>query len=290
MISGPAMNAVTKTNNLPAKTSLPDKIWVGRSFSRAAQTYDRVAALQRQVGEELIARLANNMPAPGAMLDLGAGTGHGTALLAERFPAADLFAVDIALGMLQAFKQKPGLVDKALRICGDGEALPLRSRSIDLVFSNLAMQWLPDLPTMLTEFSRVSRPGGLLLFSTFGESTLCELRAAWAKADSHTHVNAFASTQTIAEALRNAGFADIAMETEYHNIAYPSVDAILRELKNLGAHNVNHNRPRHLTGKGVFRNMVEAYSTAMNGKGIKASFEIIYGQARLNNSPNVGGD
>ena len=284
------MNAVTKTNNLPDQASLPDKVWVGRSFSRAAQTYDRVAALQRHVGEALMARVPIGMPTPGAMLDLGAGTGHGTALLAERFPAADLIAVDIALGMLQTFKQKPGLVDKALRICADGEALPLRSRSIDLVFSNLAMQWLPDLPLLLTEFSRVSRPGGILLFSTFGESTLCELRAAWAKADSHTHVNAFASIQKIAEALLNAGFGDIAIEKECRKLAYPSVDAILRELKHLGAHNVNHNRPRHLTGKGVFRNMVEAYTAAMNGKGIQASFEIVYGQARLEFPSTIGED
>ena len=55
----------------------------------------------------------------------------------------------------------------------------------------------------------------------------------------------------------------------YPIVAYPGVDALLRELKGLGAHNVTRDRPRHLTGKGVFRKMLAAYEeSAAAGGGV----------------------
>jgi malonyl-CoA O-methyltransferase len=207
--------------------------------------------------------------------------------LAERFPDAGLLALDIAWGMLRTFELRPGLQENALRICGDIETLPLRGRCVDVVFSNLALQWCPDLTAAMVEIRRVLRPGGLFLFSTFGESTLCELRDAWAKADHHTHVNAFVSIGAIEAALQQAGYADCSVISEHCAIGYASVEAILRELKNLGAHNVTLNRPRHLTGKGTLRKMMEAYAASMSPGPIEASFEIVYGQAHL---PSPGGD
>jgi malonyl-CoA O-methyltransferase len=273
--------------NLQQPGAQPEKRWVGRSFSRAALGYDRVAALQRQVGEGLLARWQDGRFAHGTLLDLGCGTGYCTSLLAGRFPDAALLALDIAWGMLMAFELRPGLQDKAPRMCADMEALPLRDHSMDVVFSNLALQWCTDLTAAMVEISRVLRPGGMFLFSTFGASTLWELRAAWAKADQHTHVNAFVSLGAIEAALQQAGYADGSVISEQRVVHYVSVAALLRELKNLGAHNVTLARPRHLTGKGTLRKMMEAYAAAMSPGPIAASFEIIYGQARL---PSLGGD
>ncbi|PZN82149.1 MAG: malonyl-[acyl-carrier protein] O-methyltransferase BioC [Candidatus Methylumidiphilus alinenensis] len=263
------------------QAAMIDKRWVGRSFSRAASGYDRVAALQRQVGEGLLDRLPAGEFMPKSILDLGAGTGYCTALLGKRFPNSSLIAVDIAEGMLSIFKQRSGLQEKALRICGDGETLPLRDGSVDMVYSNLALQWCPDLSVVMGEFFRVLRPGGVLLFSTFGEASLCELRNAWAKADNHSHVNTFASKSAIETALTKAKFGDVSVLNEQCVIAYSSVNELLCELKKLGAHNITMNRPRHLTGKGVFRKMMEAYASAMPTGRINATFEIIHGLARL---------
>jgi malonyl-CoA O-methyltransferase len=273
--------------NLQQPGAQPEKRWVGRSFSKAALGYDRVAALQRQVGEGLLARWPDGRCAPATLLDLGCGTGYCTALLAGRFPAAGLLALDIAWGMLRAFELRPGLQGQAPRMCADMEALPLRDGSVDGVFSNLALQWCTDLTAAMAEIRRVLRPGGMFLFSTFGASTLWELRAAWAKADHHTHVNAFVSVEAIEAALQQAGYADGSVISEQRVVHYASVAALLRELKSLGAHNVTLARPRHLTGKGTLRTMMEAYAAAMSPGPIAASFEIVYGRARL---PGAGGE
>lgn len=261
--------------------ALPEKRWVGRSFSRAASGYDQVAALQRQVGEQALARLRDIPLAPASILDVGAGTGYCTARFAELFPSAAVIALDIAEGMLRTLGERPGLRGRAQRICGDGEALPLRGRSVDLVFSNLALQWCADLPAVLAEFRRVLRPGGAALFSTFGESTLRELRMAWAQADGYSHVNTFVSLAAVEAALADAGFGAVRASGERRVLAYSGVDALLRELKGLGAHNITRDRPRHLTGKGVFRKMLDAYAAAMPEGRVEASFEVIHALARL---------
>ncbi|MCQ4233831.1 malonyl-[acyl-carrier protein] O-methyltransferase BioC, partial [Pseudomonas stutzeri] len=74
---------------------LPDKRQVAASFSRAAASYDSVAALQRRVGGNLLAALPE-MPSPTRWLDLGSGTGYFSRALAARFPQADGVALDIA--------------------------------------------------------------------------------------------------------------------------------------------------------------------------------------------------
>jgi SAM-dependent methyltransferase len=68
-------------------------------------------------------------------------------------------------------------------VCADIGALPLRGVCIDLAWSNLALQWVNDLPRAFAEFRRVLRVGGLLSFTTFGPDTLREVRAAFAGID-----------------------------------------------------------------------------------------------------------
>lgn len=257
----------------------PDKRWVGRSFGAAAQGYDGVAALQRNVGSVLLSRWPEHIGAPGMILDVGTGTGHFAAELRARHSGACLIALDIAEGMLRAARERLGAA--AVRwVCGDAEALPLADGTVDLVFSNLAIQWCASPDVVFREFRRVLRPGGVLLFSTFGPGTLAELRQAWAAVDGYTHVNRFAGVDELGVALRAAGFAEVVLDTRTQCLPYRDVPELMRELKGLGAHNVTAGRPRHLTGKAALRKMISAYPAEMSGGGIRASFETILGGAR----------
>ncbi|WP_254491521.1 methyltransferase domain-containing protein, partial [Salmonella enterica] len=78
------------------------------------------------------------------------------------------------------------------RLCGDAAALPLADNSVDVIFSNLCLQWVDDLPAVFAGFRRVLKPGGLLVCSTFGPETLVELNEAFAAADDRPHVSRFA--------------------------------------------------------------------------------------------------
>ncbi|CAL1239452.1 malonyl-ACP O-methyltransferase BioC [Candidatus Methylocalor cossyra] len=262
----------------PPGEARPDKAWVRRSFGAAADRYDGVAHLQRAVGERLCSWLATRLPAPGVWVDVGAGTGRLTQQLCDRHGPAHLFALDLAEAMLRVARERLGR-ERASYLCGDAEALPFADRSVDLVFSNLTLQWCPDPTRALREFRRVLRPDGVALFSTLGPDTLRELRCAWAAVDARSHVNTFIDGATLTAAARNAaGFAEVALDSETRILAYPDVYALMRELKALGARNVTTGRARHLTGKKAFKAMVAAYPRSPGG-GIGASFQVLYAMA-----------
>lgn len=260
--------------------SRPDKRLIGRSFGAAAARYDGLADLQRTVGEKLLVRLEGMNLVPERITDVGSGTGYLGTRLIELYPKADLLALDIAEGMLRFARSRYGDSGAGRFVCGDAEAMPFRDRSIDLVFSNLTIQWCSGLNAVFREIGRVLKPGGVALFSTFGAETLKELRSAWASVDDYSHVNLFGGSSAVVSALREAGFMEIDVGVEANRLEYASVYDLMRELKGLGAHNVTLGRPRHLTGKGALQRMVAAYERQSAGDGIAASFEIVYGFAR----------
>ena len=250
-----------------------DKARIRHSFAAAAVSYDGVAALQRQVGRALLQRfpLADG---DGVVLDLGSGTGFLTAQIKQSGVADKLVAVDLALPMLELSRYKyPALAIG--HVCADVQQLPLRGGSVAQIYSNLALQWLTELPLVFDEWKRVLQPGGQLVFATFGPQTLKELKRAWAAVDDAVHVNDFIGADAIVRALEMARFASIQCEVDLHICRYPSVMALMRELKALGAHNVNSGRKRESTTKGALQQMIEHYQQQMLGKTIQASYEII---------------
>ena len=253
------------------------KTLVAHSFCMAASGYDTVAALQRSVGECLLSQRPPSQGI-GCILDIGAGTGFFSAHLESHYPGARIIALDIAEGMLLRARQRFA----GSLVVGDAESLPIASHSVDLVFTNLAIQWCNSLESALLEFRRVLRPGGWLLLSTFGPSTLKELRAAWACVDDYSHVNQFASLAVIEQALTASGFQNIQVEAQLRSIVYPDVIELMRELKGLGAHNLTAGRARHLMGKGSLARMIAAYPKAQDALGghcIEATYELILGSA-----------
>jgi malonyl-CoA O-methyltransferase len=252
---------------------------VRRSFGRAAHDYDASAVLQARVRSELLARLDVVRLEPAVILDLGAGTGHACRQLRRRFRNGRVVALDVAEGMLKEAARQQTLFRRFRRVCADAAALPLKDASVDLVFSNLMLQWCNDPDQVFRECRRVLRPGGLLTFTTFGPDTLVELRRAWAAADAHTHVNRFIDMHDIGDALVRAGLAEPVLDVERYTLTYPEVRDLMRDLKTIGAHNANAGRPRGLTGRGALGRMVEAYECARRDGRLPATYEVVYGQA-----------
>ncbi|MGD8710515.1 MAG: malonyl-ACP O-methyltransferase BioC, partial [Ectothiorhodospiraceae bacterium] len=194
---------------------VPDKAETRRAFDRAADTYDAAAVLQREVGRRLVERLEIVKLQPDNVLDIGAGTGATTRELMQHYPRARFTGVDVAPRMLAKARGRAPWLRKLRCLCADAESLPLRSNSYDLIFSNLAMQWVGDLDRAFREIQRVLRPGGVLMFSSFGPDTLRELREAWSAVDGYNHVNRFIDLHDVGDAMTRARLADPVMDMEY---------------------------------------------------------------------------
>ncbi|WP_461517210.1 malonyl-ACP O-methyltransferase BioC [Porticoccus sp.] len=256
-----------------------DKQRVAESFSRAATSYDSVARLQRQVGQQLLEQLSA-AEEPGSVVDLGCGTGHFTVQLARRFAPVSLKGIDLAQGMLDFAREQHG--DCATWLCDDAEELSLPDNSVDLIFSNLALQWCEQLPKLASELARVLKPGGRIAFTSLGQSTLFELRQSWSAVDDYIHVNRFLAAEQWRESFTEAGFRFDCFTVDSAVLQYRDLRHLTSELKGLGAHNINRGRNRGMTGREHIRGLMAAYEQFRDSHGeLPATWEVIYGVATL---------
>jgi malonyl-CoA O-methyltransferase len=149
-----------------------DRARLRASFERASEGYEAAAGLQARIAAELLERLELFRFAPDVVLDLGSGTGRVTRELKRRYPRACVIALDLAQGMLREARRHLRPWRRFARVCGDALRLPLQTGSVDLVFSNLMLQWCEPLTEALAEVRRVLKPSGFFAFSTFGPDTL----------------------------------------------------------------------------------------------------------------------
>ena len=261
-----------------------DKRLVRESFDRAANSYDEVAILQQEVGERLLERLELIKLQPQRIIDIGAGTGAISQQLSKRYKGSEVITFDIAPEMLKKARQRLNLTSrwfgKQRFLCGDAERLPLTDNSVDMIFSNFAIQWCSDLDQTFREFQRILRPDGVLLFTTFGPDTLREVRQAWQGVDHNVHVNSFIDMHDIGDAMMRARLTDPVMDTENITLTYKEGMDVMRDLKAMGAHNVAAGRNHGLTGKQKFQQMLANYEQFRDHSGLlPATYETIYGHA-----------
>lgn len=260
-----------------------DKARIRAAFDRAATRYDEAAVLQAEVRSRMLERLDLVRLAPTLILDIGAGTGHGVRALMQRYKKARVIAMDLAFNMLLQTRRRNASWLPWQRaphlVCGDAERLPFQDGCVDLIFSNLTVQWCNDLDQALAEFRRVLKPGGLLMFTTFGPDTLKELRQSWRAVDGYNHVNSFLDMHDIGDALMRARLGEPVMDVENFTLTYPDVYRLMRDLKTIGAHNATAGRAHGLTGKSALRALESAYEHHRRDGLLPASYEVVYGHA-----------
>jgi malonyl-CoA O-methyltransferase len=257
---------------------LPEKKQVAQSFADAAEHYDDVAVLQRLTADDLFKHLDHFQLDVKHVVDLGSGTGRNLSLLKQRYPDAQLMAVDLATAMLNKAKQH--MKQHAYFVAGDAEQLPFADETVDLIYANLALQWCkPNL--CFREIARVLRPNAIIAFTSLAPLTLYELKKAWASVDKYQHVNAFYSENDLLQAMREAGLATEKLHQQITKLQYQDVMSLMRDLKTLGAHNVNKGRRRGLTGKRALKQMVESYEQFRDEDNVlPASYDVIYAVMR----------
>ncbi|MCP1265637.1 methyltransferase domain-containing protein [Aeromonas hydrophila] len=274
-----------------------DKAQLARRFGAAARHYDAHARFQQEVGQALLERmsaagmhegvggcgldldaaahrrcLAGALPEAG--LDLGCGTGFFLPALAGR--CSELTGLDLAPGMLaQAALRGSG----ARLLCGDAEQLPFADETFDWVFSSLALQWCERPAQAFAELHRVLKPGGRLLFSTLLAESLWQLREAWRTVDECDHVNRFLSLPQLQHAIAAGGFVAPALESLTWSLGYPELNGLLRDLKGIGASQVNDERHTGLSSRQRLQRLNQAYEAHRQPDGLlAASYQVCLGQ------------
>ena len=246
---------------------------VRESFDRAAITYDAAAVVQRRVCQRLLDELAPATP-PTSLLDAGCGTGYGARLLRQRWPGAHLTGVDFAPAMLSLARH-----DADNCLAADIEKLPFVDSGFDLWWSSLAIQWC-DNDAVFSEAARVLRPGGRLAVSSLGPATFHELRAAFSGVDQHRHTLPFSEPDALSASLAGAGLRNIVVLREKHTVHYPNLKALLRSVKDIGAHNVGVGARSGMMGRHAWQAVEAAYEAHRQAAGLPASYDVILAYAQ----------
>ncbi len=257
-----------------------DKRRARATFDRAAAHYDEHDAIQRLVADRLDDALDVIRIRPRRILDLGAATGYCAGLLERRYPGVECILFDLSPGMLAVARSKGRRWRSKRRyVAGDAESLPLATGCVDVVFSNLALPWCNDPDRVLAECRRVLRVDGLLIFSSFGPDTLCELRRAWRAVDDSPRVNQFIDMHDVGDAVVRAGFASPVLSCDALTATYPDVYAVMRDLRGIGAVNSLRGRRRGLSTARELRHMAQAYDAYRVDERLPATYEIVYAHA-----------
>jgi len=252
-----------------------DKKAIAKSFGKAASHYDSVAHFQRWVGDQLLTKISvRNV---NTVVDLGCGTGFYMPALQSQFPDASVYGLDLSEDMVLFAK---GLRNKASLnwLVGDAESLPFKTGSVDVIFSNLSVQWCGSLESLFLEISRVLSKDGVFVFSSLVDGSLSELKQAWLAVDDQQHVNAFAQKQDYQQAIIASSLDVMNLDIEEKILRYQKVKDLTQELKTLGAHNMTSHRPSKMTGKSRIRHFLSAYENFRQDDGfLPASYQVLWG-------------
>lgn len=264
---------------------------VSNRFSEKSGTYDQHALVQKEMAEELLSHVQAVVEPKQIrqLLEIGCGTGELTRLLCRSFPAANCQALDLALGMLEEARRKlreEGLSCTFLHADVEEWVWRQEADSLDAVVSGACFQWLSQPGVTLKGLAGLLKPGGHLLFSTFGPETFAELHASFGYAHASLgqpavrHGLAFHSATEWKSMLAAAGFEDVGIFFRKIVLNYPGVRDFLHAVKAVGASATQGQSPG-LGSKRLLLAMIEYYERAFGtSEGIPATYDLLYIRAR----------
>ena len=242
------------------------------SFNKIAEKYQDNAVLQKEVLYRMSERLQlESFTSVSHVLDLACGTGWASEYLLPHFKEAELFALDFSEEMLKQVPDNP----RIHKLHNDMHSLPFDDRYFDVVFSNMSLHWSNE-PEVFKESLRVLKPGGLLLMSCLGETSLFELKESCQSVNQKPRVHSFPALHSLGDELVKAGFHDVVVNAEVINLTYKDLKTLMQDIKASGGQNAFDNRAKGLMTKQEFEKLVSAYEEYRDEGRLPASYEVVY--------------
>lgn len=244
---------------------------VARQFNKAAIHYHRHDALQRQTAGALLRMGPKIAP---CVLDVGCGPGATTAQL---LPMTDDYTgIDLAPSMLaQAQLKHPG----TRWLNGQWEALPIAEESIDWLFANLSLQWVPELHRAMQEAYRVLKPGAVATLNTVVEGTFASFIQGWQQLDNQPHTQRFLTQQAAVEQMTGPDWCNVTFVLDRHLQYFPNLRALMTSIKGVGANYVQRANGSGLMTRRRFQQLERAFDAHRTKQGLPLEWVVL--NARL---------
>lgn len=261
-----------------------------QQFNRRAPL-DNAQFLYGEIAQRMLSRLSYIRIDAQHVLDAGCGSGHGHDPLRSRYPDMNYTGVDHSPALLQVaeerYGKKPSLWDRlrnrpqtpATFVQADMADTGLQAESQNLIWSNMALHWHPDPHLVFTEWRRLLRANGMIIFSTLGPGSMTELREALNNANSQTQTLSFVDMHDYGDQLLQHGFTDPVMDQETITLTYKTPEQLLEEVSVLGG-NAHSARRAGLVSKAWYQRLVDALNAQRHLDGtLHLTLEVAYGHA-----------
>ncbi|OAX45039.1 Malonyl-acyl-carrier protein O-methyltransferase [Paenibacillus sp. AD87] len=275
---------------------------VQRQFNRSATSYDAHAHIQRSMADQLARSLADcknkGFISDPSILEIGCGTGALTQILVNEWPSANITAIDIAPEMIEVASKRfrsaehPGTAnctaDRLRFLQADIEmwAVNATECSVDIIVSNACFQWLNSPQETLGHLRRMLRPGGLLIFTTFGPDTFREMHEAFDEVyrangmESQRHGLSFHSPAQWEIMLQESGYSSFHCERSIHTEKYTSARDFLYSVKGMGASTTEAATIPGYSLRRLFTNMYKEYEDKFSTQGgVTATYDLLFIQS-----------
>ncbi len=200
-------------------------------FDAAAATYHEASTIQQSVAFRLASIVGEVHNAPGAVLEIGCGTGHLTRELLNRLPNAMIDATDASPEMLRIASE---------RLVADSDRVDFRTLTagterleghFDLIVSSMTLQWIDTLPALLTDLTTHASQVAFSvpIIGSFYEWTEAHRRAGFA---SGTRMLLTESHLKAAISVCAAGLE--LFEIHDHHVDFPNAIDFVRSLRATG--------------------------------------------------------
>lgn len=243
---------------------------VAKRFGRQAAQYDEHAKVQKIMARRLLEKLDQEAPwTPKRILEIGCGTGYLTERLVQRYPEAELVAIDLSSAMLRVAQDKIGLSHPTVQIKwieADAEQfVDEPGDPWDLIISNATFQWFQQPLQTARAYRERLAEDGMFLFATFGPDTFTELHHAFGEAEQalygmerNRHGQPFVSLDEWKQALSNNNQV-VSAEEHYEIERYEDVRAFLRSIQKIGATHAAKDTGSNRTSRSLLLKMIEEY-------------------------------
>jgi malonyl-CoA O-methyltransferase len=237
---------------------------------------------------EVARRMAERLPVirlqPERVVEWNAFIGHSHDVLLRAYPRARIFAVEADEARCQASRltlakpwwQPSRWTSAAAAVLVADAVEPGQGQ---LLWSNMSLHGALDPQVEMRRWQRALEVDGFLMFSTLGPGTLATLRELYAGRGWGPALAPFVDMHDLGDMLIEAGFADPVMDQEQITLTWPTPEAALAELRQLGG-NVATERERSLRTPHWRHALCAALAERVDASGrVALGFELVYGHA-----------
>ena len=246
-------------------------------FSHAAKTYQNEAVVQQCAAKKLADSIHFDEP-PKMILEVGSGTGFLTSILLERFPDAEIIAVDFA----------PDMVEEAKMFCNESPSVHWvvedildfeTDKKFDLIVSSSTLQWISPLLPLFEKLRGFLKPSGKFAASIMLDGTLKELHGLRRECVPDKLPAARLPNQAaVSRALNKAEFEVLVQDDDYQEVEFEDALSFFRSLHDLGVTGGDLSHGKQLLTRRELMKLIAKYGNrfqAING-GVFATYRVGY--------------